>query len=166
MQEINTKLLKSALSIDEHKLICKSLDIPEYSENSSQIVYYTGDKTKRLRRFAKTILLQTNQNLFRLHGIKGLWYNRIGASTACFVKQALFFWDSVQYILQVTGRDTTEIQRVSKPNMCDWQSGLEKYVRIRNGESILKTFDDGFLNDFPDFLPKEWLNEVFLLKPQ
>ena len=160
MQEINTKLLKSALSIDEHKLICKSLDIPVYSENNSQIVYYTGDKNKNaLDGSPKLYFYKQTKTYFgytasRAYDIIGLVQARLA-----LLNRLCSFGDSVKYILQVTGRDTTEIQRVSKPNICDWQSGLEKYVRIRNGESILKTYDDGFLNDFPNFLPKEWLDE-------
>ena len=153
-------MLKSALSIDEHKLICKSLDIPIYSENGSQIIYYTGDKNKNpLDGSPKLYFYKQTKTYFgytasRAYDIIGLVQARLA-----LLNRLCSFWDSVQYILQVTGRDTTEIQRTSKPNICDWQSGLEKYVRVRNGESILKTYDDGFLNDFPDYCPKEWLNE-------
>lgn len=44
MNQINTKLLKSSLTLEDHKSICKALGIPAFSENSKQIVYFTGDK--------------------------------------------------------------------------------------------------------------------------
>ena len=160
MQEINTKLLKSALSIDEHKLICKSLDIPVYSENGAQIIYYTGDKNKdALKGSPKLYFYKQTKTYFgytasRAYDIIGLVQARLS-----LLSQPCSFWDGVNYILSITGRQTTEIQRVNRPNICDWQSGLEKYVRVRNGESILKTYDDSFLDDFPDYCPKEWLNE-------
>lgn len=44
MKQINTKLLKSSLSLEDHKSVCKALGIPVFAENSNQIVYYTADK--------------------------------------------------------------------------------------------------------------------------
>lgn len=141
-------------------MICKSLDIPAYSENNSQIVYYTGDKNKNaLDGSPKLYFYKQTKTYFgytasRAYDIIGLVQARLA-----LLNRLCSFWDSVQYILQVTGRDTTEIQRVSKPNMCDWESGLEKYVRIKNGETILKIYDDSILDCFPLVAPQEWLDE-------
>ena len=44
MGKIDVKKLKKSLSLAHHKQIMQALGIPSYSENSTQIVYYTGDK--------------------------------------------------------------------------------------------------------------------------
>ena len=44
MGKIDVKKLKKSLSLAHHKQIMQALGIPPYSENSTQIVYYTGDK--------------------------------------------------------------------------------------------------------------------------
>ena len=90
MQEINTKLLKSALSIDEHKLICKSLDIPIYSENETQIIYYTGDKNKdALKGSPKLYFYKQTKTYFGYTASRA--YDIIGSSPFVFVKSAMLF---------------------------------------------------------------------------
>ena len=44
MNKINVKLLKQNLTLAHHKQIMQALNIPAYSENKEQIIYFSGDK--------------------------------------------------------------------------------------------------------------------------
>ena len=46
MNKINVKLLKQNLTLAHHKQIMQALNIPAYSENKEQIIYFSGDKNK------------------------------------------------------------------------------------------------------------------------
>ena len=45
-EQINVKILKSKLTIEDHKKILNSLDIPIFNETETTINYWTGDKNK------------------------------------------------------------------------------------------------------------------------
>lgn len=45
-KKFNCKAIKARLAIDDHKKIMKALDIPAYTETSSVITYWTGDKNR------------------------------------------------------------------------------------------------------------------------
>ena len=44
MNKIDVKLLKKNLTLAHHKQIMQALNIPAFSENKEQIIYFTGDR--------------------------------------------------------------------------------------------------------------------------
>ena len=46
MNKIDVKLLKKNLTLAHHKQIMQALNIPAFSENKEQIIYFTGDRNK------------------------------------------------------------------------------------------------------------------------
>ena len=45
-EQINVKILKSKLTIEDHKKILNYLNIPVFNETETTINYWTGDKNK------------------------------------------------------------------------------------------------------------------------
>lgn len=159
MAKINTKALKARLTIDDHKKIMQSLNIPVYTESKQQIIYYSGDKhidalkSKPKLYYYKDTGVYCGYSAGRSYDIISLTQTRLS-----LLKQPCSFIDAVNYILDVTGIESSQVQRVANPNITDW-SGLEKFITIRNGGSILPTYDKTILDQLTQCSCLEWEQE-------
>lgn len=159
MAKINTKALKARLTIDDHKKIMKSLGIPIFTENKHQIVYYSGDKNVDALKGTPKLYWYKDTGVYlgytssRSYDIISLTQTRLS-----LLKQPCSFVDAVNYILDVTGIESSQVQRVANPNITDW-SGLEKFITVRNGGSLLPTYDTSILDAIPNMPCQAWVDE-------
>ena len=159
MAKINTKALKARLTIDDHKKIMKSLGIPIFTENKHQIVYYSGDKNVDALKGTPKLYWYKDTGVYlgytssRSYDIISLTQTRLS-----LLKQPCSFIDAVNYILDVTGIESSQVQRVANPNITDW-SGLEKFITVRNGGSLLPTYDTSILDAIPNVPCQAWVDE-------
>lgn len=159
MAKINTKALKARLTINDHKQIMQSLDVPIYMERPNEIVYYTGDKNVDAYAGSPKLIFYPDTGVYlgltagRSYDILGLVQTRLS-----LLKQPCSFMDAVAYILSVTGIESTQVQRVANPNITDW-SGLERFITIRNGGSTLPVYDSTILDTLPCIPCQEWIDE-------
>ena len=160
MAKINTKALKARLTIDDHKKIMKSLGIPIFTENKHQIVYYSGDKNVDALKGSPKLYWYKDTGVYlgysssRSYDIISLTQTRLS-----LLKQPCSFIDAVNYILDVTGIESSQVQRVANPNITDW-SGLEKFITVRNGGSLLPTYDTSILDAIPNTPCRAWVDEA------
>ena len=130
MAKINTKALKARLTIDDHKKIMKSLGIPIFMERPNEIIYFTGDKNVNALDGSAKLLFYPDTSVYlgltagRSYDIISLTQTRLS-----LLKQPCSFIDAVNYILDVTGIESSQVQRVANPNITDW-SGLEKFITV------------------------------------
>ena len=160
MNQINTKLLKSSLSLEDHKSICKALGIPAFSENSKQIVYFTGDKNVDPFKGSPKLIFYKDTSIY-IGFSAGMSYDIISLTQRrlSLLKQPSSFIDAINFILSVTGKEIDSVQRLTKTHVYDWQTDLEKFIRFRRTGTTLTTYDDTILSQLGQSIPQAWLDE-------
>lgn len=163
--QINIKALKAHLTIDDHKKIMKALDIPAYTESSSVITYWTGDKNRDSLKgspgklvFYKDTKIYMGYTASTSYDIISLCQVRLG-----LLGQPHTFIDAINFIIQTVGLEIDTVKRINKPNLCDW-SGLEKFVRFRSTGSTLEPYDKSILDQLDHSVPQQWLDEGISLE--
>lgn len=160
MNQINTKLLKSSLTLEDHKSICKALGIPAFSENSKQIVYFTGDKHVNPYNGSPKLIFYKDTSIY-MGFSAGMSYDIISLTQRrlSLLKQPSSFIDAINFILSVTGKEIDSVQRLTKTHVYDWQTDLEKFIRFRRTGTTLTTYDDTILSQLGQSIPRAWLDE-------
>ncbi len=160
MGKIDVKKLKKSLSLAHHKQIMQALGIPSYSENSTQIVYYTGDKNVDSYKgspklyFYKDTSIYVGMTAGRSYDIISLVQTRLS-----LLKRPCSFLDACQFILDTTNINPDSISRVKKEgHVYDWSS-LEKFVKIRKYGSALKEYPRLIIDTLPAYFPVSWYDE-------
>ena len=160
MNQINTKLLKSSLSLEDHKTILKALGIPAFNENSKQIIYWSGDKnidplsgSPKLY-FFKDTKVYIGFTSSASYDIISLTQRRLS-----LLKQPSSFIDTINFILSTTGKQIDSIQRINKPQVYDWEKDLGKFIRFKRTGSILPTYDPTIIDQLETRFPQPWLDE-------
>lgn len=160
MKQINTKRLKSSLSLEDHKSICKALGIPAFSENSKQIVYFTGDKHVNPYNGSAKLIFYKDTSIY-MGFSAGMSYDIISLTQRrlSLLKQPSSFIDAINFILSVTGKEIDSVQRLTKTHVYNWQADLEKFIRFRRTGTTLITYDDTILSQLGQSIPQAWLDE-------
>ena len=160
MGKIDVKKLKKSLSLAHHKQIMQALGIPSYSENSMQIVYYTGDKNVDSYKgspklyFYKDTSIYVGMTAGRSYDIISLVQTRLA-----LLKQPCSFLDACQFILDTTNINPDSISHVKKEgHVYDW-SNLEKFIKIRKYGSALKEYPRSIIDTLPAYFPVGWYDE-------
>lgn len=158
--KFNPKAIKARLTIDDHKKIMKALDIPAYTETSSVITYWTGDKNRDAMKgspgklvFYKDTKVYMGYTAATSYDIIALVQKRLK-----LLSRPCSFHDAINFIIETTGLEIDTVKRINKPNLCDW-SGLEKFVRFRSTGSTLEPYDKSILEQLDHSVPQQWLDE-------
>ena len=160
MGKIDVKKLKKSLSLAHHKQIMQALGIPSYSENSTQIVYYTGDKNVDPYKgspklyFYKDTSIYVGMTAGRSYDIISLTQTRLS-----LLKQPCSFLDACQFILDTTNINPDSISRVKKEgHVYDW-SNLERFIRVRKYGNQLSEYNRNIIDTLPSLYPQAWIDE-------
>lgn len=139
----------------------KALDIPSYTESSSVITYWTGDKNRDAMKgspgklvFYKDTKIYMGYTAATSYDIISLVQKRLQ-----LLSRPCAFYDAINFIIQTVGLEIETVQRISKPNICEWQSGLEKFIRFRSTGSTLEPYDKSILDQLNHSVPQQWLDE-------
>lgn len=160
MGKIDVKKLKKSLSLAHHKQIMQALGIPSYSENSTQIVYYTGDKNVDSYKgspklyFYKDTSIYVGMTAGRSYDIISLVQTRLA-----LLKQPCSFLDACQFILDTTNINPDSISRVKKEgHVYDW-SNLERFIKVRKYGNQLSEYNRNIIDTLPPLYPQAWIDE-------
>lgn len=160
MGKIDVKKLKKSLSLAHHKQIMQALGIPSYSENSTQIVYYTGDKNVDSYKgspklyFYKDTSIYVGMTAGRSYDIISLVQTRLS-----LLKQPCSFLDACQFILDTTNINPDSINRVKKEgHVYDW-SNLERFIKVRKYGNQLSEYNRNIIDTLPPLYPQAWIDE-------
>ena len=160
MGKIDVKKLKKSLSLAHHKQIMQALSIPSYSENSTQIVYYTGDKNVDSYKgspklyFYKDTSIYVGMTAGRSYDIISLTQTRLA-----LLKQPCSFLDACQFILDTTNINPDSISRVKKEgHVYDW-SNLERFIKVRKYGNQLSEYNRNIIDTLPPLYPQAWIDE-------
>lgn len=159
--KFNPKAIKARLTIDDHKKIMKALDIPAYTESSSVITYWTGDKNRDSLKGSPGKLVFYKDTKIYMGYTASTSYDII---SLCQVRLSLLgqphtFIDAINFIIQTVGLEIETVKRIDKPNICHWQEGLEKFVRFRSTGSTLEPYDKSILDQLDHSIPQQWIDE-------
>ena len=160
MGKIDVKKLKKSLTLAHHKQIMQALGIPSYSENSTQIVYYTGDKNVDSYKgspklyFYKDTSIYVGMTAGRSYDIISLTQTRLS-----LLKQPCSFLDACQFILDTTNINPDSISRIKKDDhVYDW-SNLERFIRVRKYGNQLSEYNRNIIDTLPPLYPQAWIDE-------
>ena len=160
MGKIDVKKLKKSLSLAHHKQIMQALGIPSYSENSTQIVYYTGDKNVDSYKGSPKLYFYKDTNIYvgmtagRSYDIISLVQTRLA-----LLKQPCSFLDACQFILDTTNINPDSINRVKKEgHVYDW-SNLERFIKVRKYGNQLSEYNRNIIDTLPPLYPQAWIDE-------
>ncbi len=160
MGKIDVKKLKKSLSLAHHKQIMQALGIPSYSENSTQIVYYTGDKNVDPYKGSPKLYFYKDTGIYvgmtagRSYDIISLVQTRLA-----LLKQPCSFLDACQFILDTTNINPDSISRVKKDgHVYDW-SNLERFIRVRKYGNQLSEYNRNIIDTLPPLYPQAWIDE-------
>lgn len=158
--KINVKALKSQLSIDDHKKIMKALDIPMFSENESQIVYFSGEKNANALNGSPKLIFYKDTGIY-IGFTSGFSMDIIALvqRRLNLLKQPASFIDSINFILQTTGKEINTVKRINKPDIYNWEEDLGKFFRFRKNGTDLPVYDQSILKCFQNSLPQQWIDE-------
>ena len=160
MGKIDVKKLKKSLSLAHHKQIMQALGISSYSENSTQIVYYTGDKNVDSYKgspklyFYKDTSIYVGMTAGRSYDIISLVQTRLA-----LLKQPCSFLDACQFILDTTNINPDSISRIKKEgHVYDW-SNLERFIKVRKYGNQLSEYNRNIIDTLPPLYPQAWIDE-------
>lgn len=160
MGKIDVKKLKKSLSLAHHKQIMQALGIPSYSENSTQIVYYTGDKNVDPYKGSPKLYFYKDTNIYvgmtagRSYDIISLTQTRLS-----LLKQPCSFLDACQFILDTTNINPDSISHVKKEgHVYDW-SNLERFIKVRKYGNQLSEYNRNIIDTLPPLYPQAWIDE-------
>lgn len=158
--KVNTKKLKSLLTLQDYEKILQDLNIPIYTKSKQQWIYWTGDKNADALKGSPKLYFYPDTKIYfgytagRSYDIIALVQTRLELT-----KQPYSFIDAVNFILASTGIDSDACQRITKKNTYDWEDTLGKYLKIKSGVSTLKTYNETILEQLPDVYPQSWIDE-------
>ena len=160
MGKIDVKKLKKSLSLAHHKQIMQALGIPSYSENSTQIIYYTGDKNVDPYKgspklyFYKDTSIYVGMTAGRSYDIISLTQTRLA-----LLKQPCSFLDACQFIIDTTNINPDSISHIKKEgHVYDW-SNLERFIRVRKYGNQLSEYNRNIIDTLPSLYPQAWIDE-------
>lgn len=142
----------------------KALDIPAYTESSSTITYWTGDKNRDSYKGSPKLVFYKDTKIYMGY-TASTSYDII---SLCQVRLSLLskphsFIDAINFIIETTGLEIDTVKRINAPHICDW-SGLEKFVRFRSTGSTLEPYDKSILEQLDHSVPQQWLDEGISLE--
>lgn len=168
MEKINTRTLKQQLTLGDCEKILTDLTIPIYSKGDKTWRLYTGCHHKDAYKGGHNLIFYTDTKSFQCVTQCSCSFDIIGLTQRRLktLEKPCSFMDAIGFIAKSTGKEVGDYKRISKqPNICDW-SGLERFVRMRKGDSLLKTFDPCILNELESSYYEGWIDEGISVETQ
>ena len=160
MNKIDVKLLKKNLTLAHHKQIMQALNIPAFSENKEQIIYFTGDRNKdALKGSPKLYFYKDSQIYFGYTSSRSYDIISLVQTRLALLKQPCSFLDACQFILDTTNINPDSISRVKKEgHVYDW-SNLERFIKVRKYGNQLSEYNRNIIDTLPPLYPQAWIDE-------
>lgn len=159
--KVDTRKLKSSLTLKDYEAILKALGIPVFAKGQKYWSLWTGCHNKDPLQGSPKLLFYPDSGVFQCLTHCACNRDIIGLTQArlALLSQPSSFMDAINFILSATGKSTESVQRISKPNVYDWESQFEKFVRFKRTGSSLPVYDKAILDQLDKSLPVEWINQ-------
>lgn len=158
---INTKVLKSRLVASDYEKLFKALNIPIYTKGYKYWTLYTACHNRDPYKGSPKLLFYFDTGMFQCLTQCSCSFDIIALvqKRLQLLSRPCAFYDAINFIIETTGLEIETVKRINKPTVCDWQSGLEKFVRFRSTGSALEPFDKAILDQLNNSLPQQWMEE-------
>ena len=160
MGKIDVKKLKKSLSLSHYSLILDKLGIPIFSKSNTEWRCYSGDRHKNSYDGGTNLVFYPDTKIFTSFSA-GRSYDCISLvqTRLNLLGQTCSFIDACNWILDVTGLDTTKLSIPKTSNhVYDW-SGLEKFIKIRKYGNELPEYSRDIIDSLPPLYPQNWVDE-------
>lgn len=159
--QINTKMLKARLKLLDYEKLFKALNIPIYTKGYKYWTLYTACHNRDPYQGSPKLLFYFDTGMFQCLTQCSCSFDIISLAQKRLklLSKPCSFFDAINFIIETTGFEIDTVKRINKPNICDWQSGLEKFVRFRSTGSTLKPYDKSILDQLDHSVPQQWLDE-------
>lgn len=157
----DAKKIKSSLSLQDYEKIIEALGIPVVSKTDKTWTLMTGCHHKIPMDGSPKLLFYTDTRIFicLTHCQCARDIFSLVQSRLRLLGQGASFIEAVDFIITVVGLTDQQYQRIDKPNVCNWQDGLEKFVRFRSGDCVLQIYDKAVLEGIDKIYPLNWIKE-------
>lgn len=159
---IDAKRLTNQLTIDDYRKVAISLGATVIHENDREILFSSichervpdGKKNKLYFYKDKKIFICYICDVS--YSIYSLVQKR-----KRILGEEFTFPQSLQYVCDVCGIPYDDIQRIHKKStkVYNWEEDLNRYIRIKNGETLMKIYDKSILDFFPKIYHTSFLND-------
>lgn len=166
--KINTRDFKRQLTLGDCEKVLGELKIPIYTKGDKTWRLYTGCHHKNAYEGGHNLIFYVDTKSFQCVTQCSCSFDIIGLTQRRLktLEKPCSFMDAIGFIAKATGKEVGDYKRISKqPNICDW-SGLERFVRMRKGDSLLKTFDPCILNELESSYYEGWIDEGISVETQ
>ena len=159
--QINTKTIKARLKLLDYEKLFKALGIPIYTKGYKYWSLYTACHNRDPYKGSPKLLFYHDTGMFQCLTQCSCSFDIISLTQKRLklLSKPCAFLDAVNFIIETTGLEIDTVKRINKPNLCDWQSGLEKFVRFRSTGSTLEPYDKSILEQLDHSVPQQWLDE-------
>lgn len=161
MTKIDVKKIKNNLSITDYEKIMSALEIPLYSKNSNYWIYYSGDHHKNFFEHSPKLYFYLDTKVFMSYTASCSYdiFSLVQARLKLIGKPSSFI-DSVNFIINSVNLNGSQVYRINKTkHICDWETGLSKFIRFRSTGSTLEPYDKSILDQLNHSIPQQWLDE-------
>lgn len=158
--KVDVKKLKAQLSLSDYEKIFKALSLPIFSKGQKEWRLWDGCHRVNALEGAPKLYMYLDTRIFKCFvcscsfDIISLVQKRL-----TLLKQPSSFLEAINFIMSVTGLQMDDVQRLTKPNVYDWEADLGRYIRFRHTGSTLPTYDKSILQDLFPSIPQQWLDE-------
>lgn len=159
--KVDVKKLKAQLSLSDYEKIFKALSLPIFSKGHKYWTLYTGCHNADPYKGSPKLLYYFNTGIFQCLTGCACSFDIISLvqKRLTLLKQPSSFLEAIDFIMSVTGLQIDDVQRLTKPNVYDWEQDLGRFLRFRHTGSTLPTYDKSILQDLSPSIPQQWLDE-------
>lgn len=158
---VDAKKLKAQLALTDYENILHELGIPLYSKNSTNWIYWTGDKNINPYNGSPKLYFYPDTKVYmswtasRSYDIIGLVQQRLS-----LLKKDCSFIDAVNEIIRITGIDTETISRINSNRFSyNWEEDLGRFIRFNKYGTDLQVYNPRILDELEQSIPQAWLDE-------
>lgn len=159
---IDAKKLTQQLTIDDYKKIVLSLGAIIDHENEKEILFSNICHEKNPDEKKNKLYFYKDRKFFLCYhcSVSYTIYNLIQKRKK-ILGEDYSFPDALKYVCDICNIPYENIERIHKTTtkVYNWEDDLGKYLRIKNGESLVKIFDKNILDFFPKIYHQSFIND-------
>lgn len=160
MGQIDVKKLKASLSLLDIEHIMNQLGIPMHSRGNREWIFYPGTKYRDPYAGKPKLYFYTDSKMF-ISYTESCSMDIIGVAQKrlALLGEPSSFLDAVNFILAVTGKESTNLHELIALPSYDWESDLGKFSKLGGRNSGLKRYDASILEHLSQLYPLRWMRE-------
>lgn len=159
---IDAKKLTKQLTIDNYREIAIALGAIVIKEDDNYILFSSICHEKNPDGTKNKLYFYKDKKIFICYicSVSYTVYNLIRQRKK-ILGEICSFPDSLKFVCDVCNIPYDNIERIHKntTKIYNWEEDLNRYIKIKNGESLIKTYDKNILDFFPKIYHQSFIND-------